>query len=172
MKGYPLARLLTIRSWREEEAKREVEARREAVRQAEKIFLEKRRERDDYAAWRPGEERALFARIRNRKVSLTEVDDFKHSVLALRARETELDEAVALAEKTLAAAQEAVEEARGAALRAARERMKITEHGRLWALGENQRLERLAEAELEEFSGRSEKETGEDSDEPEAAIGG
>ena len=172
MKGYPLARLLTIRSWREEEAKREVEARREAVRQAEKFLGEKRQERDDYAAWRPGEERALFARIQNRQVPLTEVDDFKQSVLALRARETELDEAVALAEKALAAAQEAVEEAREAALRAAREKMKITEHGRLWSLSENQRLERLAEAELEEFSGRFEQETEADSDEPEAAIGG
>ena len=156
MKGYPLASLLAIRSWREETAQRELEARREAVRQAENFLSDKRRERDGYAAWRPTEERALFARIQNRLVALDEVDGFKLSVQALRAREAELDEEVARAEKALASAEEAREEARVQAARAARERQKITEHGRIWDQAEARRLEHLAEAELEEFSGRVE----------------
>jgi flagellar biosynthesis chaperone FliJ len=171
MTGYPLAKLLAIRSWREEAAQRELEARREAVRQAETILGETRRERDDYAARRPAEERALFARIRNRPVPLAEVDDFKLRILALRARESELDEAVVRAEKSLAAAEEALEEARARAFRAARERLKITEHGRLWGLAENQRLERLDEAELEDFPNRSEKETDAAPDQAEAPLG-
>ena len=65
-----------------------------------------------------------------------------------------MDEAAAIAEKILAAAEEAREKARTRAIRAAREKLKITEHGRLWSLSEAQRLERLTEAELEEFPGR------------------
>ncbi len=169
MSAYPLHPLFKLRSFREENAKREVFARQEAVARAEQIVQQCRQEAEEYAVWRSEEEEALFERIRGREVSLETVERYKQTLLGLRAKERELEEAVAEAEKQLAEARKAEHEARRAHKRACRETLKITKHRKIWNAEESLRLERLADAELEEFPLRSGATEAEDPDEVDSA---
>jgi type III secretion protein O len=154
MNAYPLGPLLAVRTFREDAAKREAQSRKRARELARQALAGCQQEHGAYAVWRVAEEKALFDRIQNREVPLSEVEDFKQNVLALRSREQELLEAVWNAEKELDAAKIAEDAAKRAYQQTSREKLKITEHRKIWSAEDVKLKERASEAELEEFQGR------------------
>ena len=154
MNAYPLRPLLAIRTFREDAAKREAESRRKATEFVRLALAECRQAHETYAVWRIAEEKAMFSRIQNKEIPLSEVENFKQNVLILRAREQELLEAILCAEKELETAKTAEAAAKTACQRAIRDKLKIMEHQKIWSVAEDIRQERASEAELEEFQGR------------------
>ena len=144
--------LLQIKKLREQTAVRHLNEARAALAQAQERLAAKRQELADYRAERPKLERRLYDDILRREVSLTDLEELNAKVVRLREHEEGLVENEIELERAAEAAAEAERDARLAWRAAGREVEKVDELLADWQRGERQRLERLAELELEEFS--------------------
>jgi hypothetical protein len=151
MTGPPTV-LLRVKSLHAEAAMRQMSEARAAVAQAQERLTAKRRELEEYRAWRPGRERDLYQEIVNHEVSLGDVEELNAKVVRLRERERELMEEGVDLERALDAAVQAEHEAHAAWQAAQREVQKVEELLADWRSKEHRRVERAAELEMEEFS--------------------
>jgi type III secretion protein O len=150
--AYPLQPLLSVRSFREDNAKAAVSAAEAAVRLAEAGAADKRAELARYLRWLPEEKERRYDAIMGRRMSLADLDSFKAGLAVL-------DDGVFAREDAVQEAEKIVEE-RGAALRAAqsaltaarKEKMKIEAHRDIWAQAAAKEAERAADLELEDFT--------------------
>lgn len=149
--GYPLGPLLSARLFREDAAEQEVRRARERVNAAKSAAAAAREEYARYRAWRPEEEARLFAAIRGRDVTQTELDGHFSDIHALRTEELAREERCVIAEKAVQEAEKEAEKAKSRHLAAIRNRQKIEMHRERWLRGEKIRLEALEESELEDF---------------------
>lgn len=150
MKGYPLARLLTLREHRVETAKAGVSRCRRLLEEARLKAEEAERVAEEFAARRPEEEKALFEKIRNQVLERKRLDRYHEEIAALAARELELFD---LAEKERAKVKTAEDDLRRAVLahqEAVRDVNKFEEHRKIWWEAEKRRLEEIQELEAEE----------------------
>lgn len=151
MPSYPLQSLLTVRHFREEGAKNEVRAAERRLAEAREEVRKKEEELERYRIWRPEEENRRYDAIMGETMSLEEVAGFRASLGALDEGEqerilavTEAEKAVGQKEREVAAAREAVAEAR-------REAAKIEAHRDIWLAEAKREAERQEDLELEEF---------------------
>ena len=151
MPSYPLQSLLTVRHFREEGAKNEVRAAERRLAEAREEVRKKEEELERYRIWRPEEENRRYDAIMGETMSLEEVAGFRASLGALAEGEqerilavTEAEKAVGQKEREVAAAREAVAEAR-------MEAAKIEAHRDIWLAEAKREAERQEDLELEEF---------------------
>lgn len=151
MARYPLANLLSARLFREEAAEREVLTRTSALEAAEAEREKARAELERYRVWRPGEERRRFEAVKNRCLSLGDLDEHQDDILQLRRAELAREEEAALASGRVEEARNRLADARRVLEAAVRDRRKIEEHRDRWRREENMRLDLAEELELEDF---------------------
>ena len=170
METYPLESLLSVRLFREEEAKRTVRYAELAVREADEAVLAAQKTLEEYRAWRALEEERRYDAIMNTVMSTRELDRFKAGLAALAAREAEKEEDIRRAEKKAEESRKAldkarhhvvvvlpysmggmVDKAREAAKLALRNTAKIQTHKDIWSEEAKKDAEHREDLELEEF---------------------
>jgi type III secretion protein O len=148
---YPLAALLSVRYYRENNAKNAVRAAEQALAQAQQAVLHAQKAWEDYQAWQSAEEDRRYAAILHKKLSMKELDDFKAGLAALIAEAVCKEEAIAKAKETVTAREHDCQKAQEAALQAHKAAVKIETHQGIWQAVEAKEAERREDSELEEF---------------------
>ena len=150
--AYPLQPLLSVRSFREDNAKAAVSAAEAAVRQAEEELTHRQAELERYRQWLPEEKERRYDAIMGKEMTMTDLEQFKAGLSllddGLLIREDAVQEAENIVEKRkseLRAAQVALTAAR-------KEKIKIETHKDIWAQAAAKEAEQAADRELEEFS--------------------
>ena len=151
MNPYPLESLLSVRHFREEEAKRAVQAAQTALREARERVELRRREYEAYRQWRSEEEDRRWEELFRKAVKMSGLDRFKAGLAALAAGEQAKLEAVGEAERDAKLSERRLEDAKTAAGNARKSAAKIEVHRDLWTEEEKKEAERAEELELEEF---------------------
>ena len=148
---YVLEDLVRIRRLREDRAQREVVKRRHDVEKAFQLLVERKQQLSDYTGWRLEKEELLYGRVRNKVISLKDLDDLRAEVSFMRDQEAALAKAVQDAEAELRTAREGLERAKADYHLAVKESRKIDEHKTLWVAETNKEEEQAAEKEMEDF---------------------
>ena len=151
MYSYPLESLLSVRHFREEEAKRSVRYAELAVREADDEVLARKKALEEFRAWRTREEERRYDSIMNTVMSPRELDAFKAGLAALAAMDAEKEEDIRRAEKKAEECRKALDKAREAAKLALRNTAKIQTHKEIWAEEAKKDAEHREDLELEEF---------------------
>ena len=151
MESYPLDSLLSVRHFREENAKSEVRYAELAVREAEEEVLSRRKALEDFHAWRLEEEERRYDAIMNKPMSIRQIDIFKAGLAKLAAEEALKEEDIRKAELKVEEAKKALDTARENAKKAMKNTAKITAHKDIWAEEAKKEAEHMADLELEEF---------------------
>ena len=151
MPSYPLQSLLTVRHFREEGAKNEVRAAERRLAEAREEVRKKEEELERYRIWRREEENRRYDAIMGETMSLEEVAGFRASLGALAEGEQERILAVTEAEKAFGQKEREVAAAREAVAEARREAAKIEAHRDIWLAEAKREAERQEDLELEEF---------------------
>lgn len=149
---YPLAKLLSARCFRKEEAAREATLAAKALEDAREQLRLANDELERYRKWRPEEEERRFAVIRGQWLSMSRLDDYRAATEALRLAELQREEACRTAEREAAKAEEEAAAAWRRHAEAAKAVRKLEEHRGRWRRVEDAAREAREEAELEEFS--------------------
>jgi hypothetical protein len=153
VKGYPLARLLSLRIRRVETARAEVAKMRRLAHEAREKAEEGEKSARDFAAQRPTEEAALFETIRNRTLERKRLDAYHDALAALSAQELELFDIAETMRASAVQAEKNLDAAVHAYKDAVREVNKFEEHRAVWSKAEQKRLEDIQELEAEETAG-------------------
>lgn len=151
MERYPLESLLSVRHFREEEAKRSVRYAELAVREAEERVLACKQELEDFRIWRNEEENRRYDSIMQKVMSMRELDNFKAGLAQLAGMEAQKEEDVRKAEKNVLDAQAALAKVREAAKLAVKNTAKIQTHKDIWSEYAKKEAEHQEDLELEEF---------------------
>ncbi|WP_446424041.1 type III secretion system stalk subunit SctO [Mailhella sp.] len=151
MDSYPLESLLSVRHFREEEAKRTVRYAELAVREAEEAVLAQKKALEEFRVWRVQEEERRYDAIMNTVMDTRELDSFKAGLVALAAMEAEREEDIRRAEKKAEESRKALDNAREAAKLALKNTAKIQTHKDIWAEEAKKDAEHREDLELEEF---------------------
>ena len=154
MPSYPLQSLLTVRRFREDAAKNEVRATERRLAEAREEVRKKEEELERYRAWRPEEENRYDA-IMGQSMNLEDVAEFRASLGALAEGEQQRVQAVTEAEKIAAQKERDVAAAREAVAEARREAAKIEAHRDIWLAEAKKEAERQEDLEMEEFKAPS-----------------
>lgn len=153
MARYPLHDMVFVREHREDKASKAVTAARRVVVEAEQNVLQKQKELEEYSRWRVAEEERLIMSIMRKPVKLGDITDMRLEISSMRERELALTDQLRKAEGELDRAREELEAARLAHKKATQDLEKLTEHRKLWRHEQDLEAERLADLELEDFSG-------------------
>jgi len=153
MARYPLQDMVFVREHREDKASKAVTSARRVVLEAEKHLAAKEQELEDYSKWRVVEEERLIQSIMHRPVKLGDITDIRLEISSIRERELDFIDQVRKAEGELDRAQEELEKAKQAFKQATQDLEKLLEHRVTWQDEQNLEAERLADLELEDFSG-------------------
>lgn len=153
MKGYPLARLLSLRIRKEGLARAEVAKHRRLVEEARERAEKAERIAREFAQQRPAREAALFEAIRNQVLERGRLDRYHEDIAALAARELELFELAGEEREKVRQAEELLARAVRDHQECLRDVRKFEEHRDIWALEEKRRLEEAQELEAEETAG-------------------
>ena len=151
MNAYPLESLLSVRVFREEEAKRGVQTAQEALRLAHEAALQRRREYEEYKRWRAEEEDRRWEALFRTRVKMSGLERFKAGLAALAAGEQSKLEAVSEAEQEEQRSEKRLAQAKTEASNARKNTAKIETHKELWTEEAKKEAERAEELELEEF---------------------
>lgn len=151
MDAYPLESLLSVRHFREEEAKRSVRYAELAVREAEQEVLERQKQLEEYRQWRLEEEERRYDSIMNKIMTMRALDDFKAGLAQLAATEALKEEEIRKAEKKVLEAQNVLNKARETAKQALKNTTKIQTHKNIWMEEWKKEAEHREDLELEEF---------------------
>ncbi len=150
MGGYPLARLLSVWNFREDEARKGVRAAEDGLACARREAEKRQQQLDSYRTWHAAEVDRRYAVIMGQVLSLKELDAFKNGLAQLEAtqllREKALEDALAAQEVRRAV----LAEARERAAAARRGTAKIKAHREIWQREDARERERLEELELED----------------------
>ena len=151
MESYPLEALLSVRQFREEDAKRSVRYAELAVREAEDEVLRRKEALEAFRRWRREEEERRYDAIMLKALSIRQIDDFKAGLASLAAQESLKEEEVRKAEKNVLDRKKALEDCRAQAKKAMKNTAKIHAHKDIWAEEARKEAEHQADLEMEEF---------------------
>ena len=155
MPSYPLQSLLSVRRFREDAAMNEVRAAERRLAEAREEVRKKEEELERYRAWRPEEENRRYDAIMGQSMNLEDVAEFRASLGALAEGEQQRVQAVTEAEKIAAQKERDVAAAREAVAEARREAAKIEAHRDIWLAEAKKEAERQEDLEMEEFKAPS-----------------
>ncbi|MDR3175537.1 MAG: type III secretion protein [Desulfovibrio sp.] len=150
--AYPLQPLLSVRAFREDNAKAAVCAAEAAVRQAEAEAADKRAELARYMQWLPEEEERRYGGIMGKEMALADLDAFKAGLAVLDEGVLVREDAVREAEKIVDQRRADLQAAQAALTAARKEKMKIEAHKDIWDRAAAREAEHAADLELEDFT--------------------
>ena len=152
--AYELQSMLKIRGMREDRAQTELAGARSARAVAERTLEEKMDERAQFEETKEERRDRVFDAVMGRVVTMEELDSARAAVSRIDEQGVLLKEAEDRAADEFKRKDEAAEGARLKYVSAAKERSKIEEHRRAWEIEDRKMQEMLADAEMEEFTGR------------------
>ena len=150
--AYPLQPLLSVRAFREDNAKAAVSAAEAAVRQAEAEADAKRAELARYLQWLPEEKERRYDGIMGKEMTLADLDAFKAGLAVLDDGVFTREDAVQEAEKVVGQRKADLAAAQAALTAARKEKMKIEAHRDIWTQAAAREAEHAADLELEDFT--------------------
>ena len=148
---YPLAPLLAVRHFREENAKRAVRTAEAALVEASDRLRQCQEELNSYRAWLPEEEDRRYLAIMGKPMTLSQLDAFKAGLGKLRDGELSREQAVFSAQAEREKKVLERDAASAAAAKAQKETAKIAAHKDIWLAEYKKEAERQEEKELEDF---------------------
>ena len=151
MQKYPLEPLLSVRHFREENAKQAVRSAEIALQDAEEKIRQCEAELATYHSWRLEEENRRYDAIMGKPQTMDELDAFKAGLAQLKDGELNREELVLKAKEERQKKAEALDTARETAIHARKETAKIQAHKNIWSEEAKKEEERQADLELEEF---------------------
>ena len=152
--AYALQPMLRIRGMREDRAQTELAAARRVRLQAEQLLKQKQEARSQFEATKEERRDRIFNQVIGKVVTRQDLNDIRGEVTKIDEQAVLLEQDERKAEDHLQKKDEEVEAARLAHVMAAKDLMKITEHRKAWEEEDRKMLEMLADAEMEEFTGR------------------
>lgn len=162
--AYALQSMLKIRGMREERAQTELAAARSARAQAQHELEKKIEERQKFEETKEERRDKIFATVMGRVVSMTDLDQVRSAVSGIDEQGMLLEEAEHKAEHVLEEREAETEVARGRFAAASKDLAKIVEHKSVWEEEYAKMQEMVADAEMEEFTGKKLHELSEDDD--------
>ncbi len=144
--------LLRIKKFREQTAANEVLRQQHVLAEQTRTVQEARTEATQFHNYRVTQEKKLFDDIRGQAVVLRDLDDMKMHVALLREKEALLDSKILAAEKQLAKAKQALEQARKQHMATVREHEKFKQFIEIQWEAERREKESREEQEVEEIA--------------------
>ena len=151
---YLLQPMIRIRQRREDAAGAALVAARVEERAAAKTLEERREELAEYERTKEERRDRVYDAVMGRPCSMDDLDKAREGVARIDEEGVLKADNVARAEGVLHEKEEASAVAQSALNLAIKERMKIEEHRQQWVEEDRKEQERLAEFELEDFTGR------------------
>lgn len=149
--AYPLASLLAVRQFREENAQRAL-AHANEVQEAAKVTAQTRRkELEECIVFNREETDRRYEKLIGSATNLEGLNRFHYGLAQLAQNERIRREAVADADNAVAKAEQEVQKAATAAKNAHKNTMKIEEHRKIWRTEQKKEAEHREDLELEEF---------------------
>ena len=152
--SYLLQPMIRIRQRREDAAGAALVAARVEERAAAKTLEERREELAEYERTKEERRDRVYDAVMGRPCSMDDLDKAREGVARIDEEGVLKADNVARAEGVLHEKEEASAVAQSALNLAIKERMKIEEHRQQWVEEDRKEQERLAEFELEDFTGR------------------
>jgi hypothetical protein len=152
--GYALQSLLKIRAMREDRAAGELAAARSRAEIARRELAEREADLAEYEKTKEERRDRIFDSVIGRPVQREQIDIAREGVARIDEEGILKADNVKRAEENLAKRDAETECAKTAFYTAARNRMKIGEHRSFWEEEQKKEQEYIAEAELEDFTGR------------------
>ncbi len=150
---YPLAALLTLRIYREENAKANLAREEKKLRQEQERLKPLEEEAERYRLSIPSLVDAEYAKIIGKECTLSDIDAVKSQVAViddgLVIRDAKVEQQKVEIERCL----ESVRKAKEAVVFARKEAAKIEKHKEIWSEIQKKEAERMEDLEMEEFSG-------------------
>ena len=152
--AYQLQSMLKIRGMRMDRAQTDLAAARVQRKAAEQKLEEKQEAVTKYEETKEERRDAAFGTVMGRVVTLDDLDDVRSAVSRIDEEGMLLKEAEDKAADEFKVKDEAAEGARVRFVSATKEKSKIEEHRKAWEEEDRKYQEMLADAEMEEFTGR------------------
>ncbi|MCZ0944083.1 MAG: YscO family type III secretion system apparatus protein [Gammaproteobacteria bacterium] len=147
-----LEELLTVKRRREDDAIAALAQARRALEQQQSLLEAKRRELEEYKAWRREEAERLFEAVRKQEVSRAKLERYRQEVALLQQREAQLGEELIAAERDVEAAKSNVAQAERQRMDAHKAVVKFEEYQKQVFEDEATEASRREEAELEDVT--------------------
>ncbi|MCR5536738.1 MAG: type III secretion protein [Succinivibrio sp.] len=154
MAGYPLARLVTLRQHRFDEAQRNCATAEQKVQQGQTAIVNKKKEIDEYIIWREAEINRRYDAIMNKELTSEGFEKFKKGLADLQMQEVKLNEQLYELKEQLKQLEEALVQAKEELKQAGAALNKLEEHRKIWTAQARIEAERKEEKELEDFKSR------------------
>lgn len=149
---------------REDRASAELSAARQAVRQAAQVVVEREAELAEFDKTKDERRDRIYAAILGHSITREECDLALEGVARIDEEGVLKADNVKMAQAELKKKEEAAEDARTNFVKASKERMKISEHKAVWVAEEAKEQEHRQEFELEDFTGKKNKENMDDNE--------
>jgi len=147
--------MLKIRGMREDRAQTALAVARHARDVAERALDERREKRRRYDETRESRRDGLYGAVVGRVVSRQDLEQVREAVTRIDEESMLLHQDEEHAAEEHRAKERKADEAHGVYVAAAKERAKIEEHRKIWEDEDRRQREALADAEMEEFTGRT-----------------
>ena len=152
--AYALNAMLKIRTMREDRAGTELTGARRARTAAERVRDEKEEDLRRFDETKEARRDRIYGAVMGRVVSRDDLDRARDAVTRIDEQGMLLEEAERRAEEDLEKRDREAEAARVRYVAASKKKAKIDQHRLVWELEDRREQERLADAEMEEFTGR------------------
>ena len=151
---YMLQPLLRIRLMREDRASGELVAAKRNLAQAEEALAARARDLEEWEKTKDERRDRIYETMIGRAVTMDDLDLAREGVARIDEEGILKADNVVQAEAELKKCRDNAEVTRLAFVSASKNRMKISEHRSIWEAEESAAMERLQEAELEDFTGK------------------
>ena len=160
--AYALQSMLRIRTMREDRASADLAAARQKVRQAAQVLEERKEELRVFEATKEERRDRIYEAVMGQSLTREELDRVLEGVARIDEEGVLKADNVTMAAGDLKEKEAQAEKAREGFVKASKERMKITEHKAMWLADEAKEQEHRQEVELEDFTGKKNKEKADD----------
>lgn len=152
--AYALEAMLKIRAMREDRAGTELTGARRARMAAEKVLEEKQEALQSFQVTKDARRDKIYAAVMGRPVSMDDLDRARDAVTKIDEEGVLLEEAQRQASADLEKKDQEAEGARVRFVAATKQKAKIDQHKLAWEAEDRKMQDMLADAEMEEFTGR------------------
>ena len=152
--AYALQSLLKIREMREDRASADLTAAKQAVREAERALEQRRQELREFEETCEERRDSVYNAVLGRAVSREDLDLVLEAVGRIDEEGALKADNVNMAMGEVQKKEEKAEECQAAFTEASKNRMKISEHKKVWIAADAAEQERKLESELEDFTGK------------------
>ncbi|MCQ2403981.1 MAG: type III secretion protein [Lentisphaeria bacterium] len=152
--AYALQSLLKIREMREDRASADLTAAKQAVREAERALERRRQELQKFEETCEERRDSIYNAVLGRSVSREDLDLVLEAVGRIDEEGALKADNVKMAMGEVQKKEEKAKECQVVFTEASKNRMKISEHKKIWIAADSAEQERKLESELEDFTGK------------------